>query len=344
MLRATRGPPVSGLAELVDSVDQALESADTSCHRRMLLGVTDLLVGMSSALSDAHVATFDQVLGRLITGAEVEVRRAVAEHVSQLPKPPRGLVRRLAADPAGPVAGPILSSTIAIPDAALIGLVRSRSQEHLAAIAQREALSEEVCDAVADRGDDAVLCILLANTGAQLSDRTLSLVVTRIVDDDDLASSLGRRADLDPRRRAALLRERRYERARSRMNGSPHSARSCAKAEAAVALRIKIGLDGGDVEHWLSNGRVTEALLALAHLAQAPVDQVLAAHASGDLRRMTLIVRCAGLRAVTLARFAGSIERFQPGRDLGRILAAFRTMSVEQARAALDEVPLAGGP
>ena len=128
------------------------------------------------------------------------------------------------------------------------------------------------------------------------------------------------------------------------MNGSPHSARSCAKAEAAVALRIKIGLDGGDVEHWLSNGRVTEALLALAHLAQAPVDQVLAAHASGDLRRMTLIVRCAGLRAVTLARFAGSIERFQPGRDLGRILAAFRTMSVEQARAALDEVPLAGGP
>ncbi len=163
----------------------------------MLLGVTELLVGMSSALSNTHLETFDEVFGRLISGAGLEARQAVAEHVGALTEAPQGLVRQLAADQAGPVAGPILRSRIAIPDAALIHLAQSRGQEHLAAIAERARLSESVCDVVAARGDETVLGLLLANTGAQLSDRTLLLLATRIEDEEVLAAGLERRTDLD---------------------------------------------------------------------------------------------------------------------------------------------------
>lgn len=328
---------MSSLADLVDTIDQVLETADTSHHQRMLLGVTELLVGMSSALSNTHLETFDEVFGRLISGAGLEARQAVAEHFGALTEAPQGLVRQLAADQAGPVAGPILRSRIAIPDAALIHLAQSRGQEHLAAIAERARLSESVCDVVAARGDETVLGLLLANTGAQLSDRALLLLATRIEDEEVLAAGLERRTDLDPRRRAAVLRERRYEQARSRMNKGQQQVRTYARAEAAVALRIKIGLDESDIQHWLSNGCIPEALLALAHLAGLPAAHVIAAHESADLRRMTLFVRCAGLGTAALARFLCTVEGHQASGGLGRFFLAFRAMSVEQARAALAQ-------
>ncbi|WP_438345040.1 DUF2336 domain-containing protein [Methylorubrum populi] len=333
---------MSSLAELVDTVEQTLRTVDASHHRRMLLGVTDLLVGLSASLSNVHWETFDEVLGRLVSAAEVDARQAVAEHVGTLAQAPPGLVRQLVADKAGLVAGPILRSRIALSDAVLIHVAQSRSQDHLAAIAQRTVLSEPVCEAVAAKGNDAVLRILLANAGAQLSSRALFLMATRFEDEATLTAGLAQRMDLLPRQRAELLRERRYERARARMNGGAPQAWKGSKAEAAVALRIKIGLDDGDVQHWLSNGRTTEALLALAHLARIPADHVFAAHASADLRRLTLFVRCAGLGTATLARLICTVERPEARGDLGRILSAFRALSVEQARAALEQEALIG--
>lgn len=162
------------LAELI-----ALAKEPSSERRRVLLReITDLFFSTETPHGPTEMSLFDGLLGKLSEDMEEEVRVELAARMSLAPRPPRGLVSRLAQDSIA-VAGPVLRHSRALSDAELIELAQTRSQEHLRAISQRAEVSEAVSDVIVDRGDDTTLGTLLGNSEARLSRRAHETVVDR---------------------------------------------------------------------------------------------------------------------------------------------------------------------
>ncbi len=72
-------------------------------------------------------------------------------------------------------------------EADLVANAKSKSQQHLAAIAQRKTLSEAVTDVLVTRGDHRVAHTVVRNKGARFSDAAFRLLVKRSAGDDTLA-------------------------------------------------------------------------------------------------------------------------------------------------------------
>ena len=64
-------------------------------------------------------------------------------------------------------------------DADLIEIVKQSSQEHLMAVSTREKVSEQVADALVEKGNDQVLGSLAGNDGAELSRNAMETMVAR---------------------------------------------------------------------------------------------------------------------------------------------------------------------
>ncbi|SFU96922.1 hypothetical protein SAMN02799631_03500 [Methylobacterium sp. 174MFSha1.1] len=313
--RPDRVPPAASLADLVEAAERVVDAG------RTLDGVADLLVARAGGLSATQVGAFDEVLTVLVEGAGTGSRGRLARQVTALARPPRKLARRLACDPEASVAVPVLARCAALSDEVLLRVARSRGPVHLAAIARRETVAARVADVLADRGDEAVMGTLVANRGAQLSLSALTLLSARMEDRDRLAAGLTARGSLLPGQREALLRP-------AARPGPPR------RAVAAVALRVRLGLDEADLRSWLAHGRTAEALIGLAHLAGCPPERAEAAHRAPASRALALIVRAADLRLSTL----GAYLRARPGpaptaEAAGAAVQAYRSVTVAQARA-----------
>jgi uncharacterized protein (DUF2336 family) len=90
----------------------------------------------------------------------------------------------------------VLSKSERLDETTLIEIARNKSQAHLKAISLRRVLSEELTDVLVMRGNDEVVQSTAANPGAQLSEGSLTDLVTRAARDDDLATCIGLRPDL----------------------------------------------------------------------------------------------------------------------------------------------------
>ena len=113
-----------------------------------------------------------------------------------------------------------------------------QSQQHLLAIAQRNALSEQVTDVLVERGDREVVRSVAQNNGARFSNAAFKTLVERSVGDDVLAVHVGTRHDLP---RQHLLRLVEY--------ASPAVRQKLAAADpaAAAAIRDVIAEIGGNI-------------------------------------------------------------------------------------------------
>ena len=308
--------------------------------------MTDLLIDVAPRLSAGQVLAFDTVISRLVERAGPGDRQDVAERVSALPKPPVKVVRQLASDPAASVAAPVLRGCAAIPDDALVHLARARGQDHLAAIALRQTLSERLAETLAEQGDEAVLRTLLGNRGR----------ASRTAPSRSSARGCGTPRPSKPvspgaattgsDRREGLLSQRRSRDARAAASapGRPGSdldrgPRARTHASDCVSLRVRIGLEEADVLHWLKSGRILEALFALAHLAEVENELALTAHAAADPRPIMLLVRSAGLRPATLTAFLRARRTSSPAPDLLALIQSFNRLSIAQARLGLRQMP-----
>lgn len=152
---------------------------ETSSERRreLLRGVTDMFFAGDTHAA-GEMALFDDVLGQLAGEMEVAVRAELAERMSGAAVAPTGLMRRLASDEID-VALPVLERSHALSDEDLLRLARTKGQDHLRAISQRQVVSTVVSDAIVERGDDNTLGVLLRNGGAALSRRAHERAVDR---------------------------------------------------------------------------------------------------------------------------------------------------------------------
>ena len=148
--------------------------------------------------SAREIDLFDHIMDKVLAEVEPLARRELAEQLADQAVAPQRTLLRLAGDVIE-VAAPVLSRSPALHDDHLERIARSRSQDHLIAIARRKAVSERVTDILVDRGNDAVACAVSENEGARFSEAGLRSLAVRATANVAILNRLVRRSNLPER-------------------------------------------------------------------------------------------------------------------------------------------------
>ena len=276
-------------SKLLDLIELAKEPSSER-RRELLRQVTDMFFVATDPHQPGEMALFDDVMTQLSSEMEEAVRAELSGRMADAARPPMGLLRNLASDSFA-VAAPVLTRSTALSEADLLHVARTRDQDHLRAISQRDAISAAVSDAIVQRGDDQTLDVLLRNDGAMLSREAHEAVVDRaannpalheaVVDRHSLPPDLlnemyfmvearlrdrilAKNAELDPAQLDAAL-EAGRKRVATRDGALPADY---ALAEAAVRnMKAKGGIGPASLAAFLRNGETTKFLVALSELA-----------------------------------------------------------------------------
>lgn len=170
---------------------------DRAKHSRRLLveNVADLFVSKEGRLSDRERSLMSDILGKLISDVEGDVRRQLSLQLARLPEVPKDLVVRLANDEVD-IAGPILMRSRVLQDADLLEIVKRRGHEHRLVIAMREGLGETVADALVEFGEEDVIDALINNHDAMISRQAMDYLVEESKRLDRFQEPLLHRPDL----------------------------------------------------------------------------------------------------------------------------------------------------
>ena len=202
-------PPLENLADnlglasnepasrsLIDELNEAVSSGGDAHRQRILERITDLFAAGSRGYNGDQIALFDDVLQELVADIEVQARARLAQRLAHIQTSPPGIIRALAFDDSIVVAEPVLKYSQQLSDADLAENARTKSQEHLLAIAQRLKLSETVTDVLVDRGDHRVVDKVVKNRGARISLSGYEKLTHKARRDRKLTLALSRRSDL----------------------------------------------------------------------------------------------------------------------------------------------------
>lgn len=118
---------------------------------------------------EPEAAALDLKLWQLLKRGSPLLRAEMAAQLCKRKGAPPRTVRALACDPDPEIAGPILTRSPAISEAAIAEMARCKNDGHLVAIANRRHLSQKVCGILARRGGAAVLEALVRNRTASFS-------------------------------------------------------------------------------------------------------------------------------------------------------------------------------
>lgn len=178
-------------AKLVDLA----RTTDSDQRRELLREVTDLFFETSSTRTTRESALFDDVLKLVAAEMQDSVLAELSELFADASDAPIGLMRDLA-NHSFEIAGPVLKRSRALDEQTLLQIVNYQSQQHIAAVAQRPDVSENVSDAIVKFGDDAALDHLIRNDGAKISRTSMEAAVDRARRNTMLHAGVVKRADL----------------------------------------------------------------------------------------------------------------------------------------------------
>ena len=306
------------ISELEDAVRRGSESKRVDTLRR----ITDLFLGANEQLTEEQILVFDQVIGHLITRIDLTALAELSERLAPIHNAPLKVVHTLALDDEIAVAGPVLSLSDRLTTLDLIDIAAVKSQAHLLAISSRSSLSEDLTEALVERGDKDVVNKLAANAGARFSEKTYSYLIDQSEADDSLLEKLGLRLDI-PLNIFLRLLERVTEAVRTRLLAVAQDRRDDLKdmlarisndvIESEVpdfdfnaarrvvdSMRQQGELDEFALLEFAKKRQYAPTVTALAALCDVPVD--LMKHMLSDGRSEPLLVSCkaAGLAWPTL--------------------------------------------
>ena len=135
------------------------------------------------------------IIDLMARDAAVMVREALATKLKMSENLPRAVALSLARD-IDSVAIPILEYSTVLDDADLVELIRTSPEAKQTAIARRESLSTDVTDALVATENRAVVKTVVANNGAEISEKTLNRVVDEYGAIEELHEPLTHRAKL----------------------------------------------------------------------------------------------------------------------------------------------------
>jgi uncharacterized protein (DUF2336 family) len=171
------------------------QASDSEQRRELLREVTGLFFETSGSRSTRESALFDEVLQLVAAEMQEGVLAELAEAFADADEAPLGLMRDLS-NHAFAVASPILERSKALDDQALLEVVNGQSQDHIKAVASRQAVSEAVSAAIVRFGDDHALDTLVRNEGANISRHSMEAVVERARQNAMLHAGVVRRKDI----------------------------------------------------------------------------------------------------------------------------------------------------
>jgi uncharacterized protein (DUF2336 family) len=175
---------------LIAELDTALSKASDSRHQAILRSVTDLFLDGPEKFSGDHVAVFDDVIIRLIEKTGRPALIELSARLAPVGNAPVNVVVRLSHDDNIAVSGPVLEKSNVLTDETLAEIAKTKSQQHLAAIAGRTQVGETVTDALVERGNSEVACKVTGNRGARFSEPGFVNLVKRAKNDKTLAAAV----------------------------------------------------------------------------------------------------------------------------------------------------------
>ncbi|HET7681391.1 MAG TPA: DUF2336 domain-containing protein [Xanthobacteraceae bacterium] len=343
-------------ASLIPELEDVLQNGSREKRALTLKRITSLFVDGAANFNDDHVQLFDDVFSQLIAEIETKARAELSLQLAPVANAPVAVVRKLAQDDDIAVAGPLLSLSRRLDDAALVEIASSKGQAHLLAIAGRSEIGEAITDVLVKRGDREVIRNVADNHYARLSETGLSTLVKRAEGDGVLAEKVGQRPDIPPHLFRALLmqatelvQKRLLSRARPETAaeirrvlakvtseiGAQAAPRDYSEAQRTIAAMKAAGqLNENELASFAREHCFEETVVALSVLCAVPlevVDRLL----SGDRADPVLILcRAAGfswqtVRAIILSR-PGAAGTSTQGLD--EALASYRRLSVSTAQ------------
>ncbi len=157
--------------------------------------ITDMFLPENGRLTEQERALMQDVLGKLVTSIEIEVRANLAEALVRSNIGLPDLERMLANDDIE-VARPILEKSHALADVDLIAIIKQRTDEHRMVIAMRDMVSETVTEALVHSAGNDVIETLLRNPNAMISRRAMEYLVAESKRQDRFQEPLVLRNDL----------------------------------------------------------------------------------------------------------------------------------------------------
>lgn len=146
-------------------------------------------------LSDNERQIVEDIFRTLVKDVEIRVREALAAHLKSSPDLPHDVALALAKD-VDSVSLPMLKFSDILTDEDLVDIVRGDNSAKQVAIAQRNSVSATVADALIDTGNEKVVARLVANEGADLTEKALGRVMTEYENSESVGDSLSRRPNL----------------------------------------------------------------------------------------------------------------------------------------------------
>ncbi len=305
-------------AALLAELDAALAAGGSDRHTAILQKLSDLFALGAANYSDDQIGVFDGVFNRLVARIEISARATLAARLAAIPRAPPAVSRTLASDDAIAVAAPVLKHCARLDSMTLAELARTKSQEHLLAIAHRRYLDQTVTDILVDRGDRAVLLSAARNLGARFSDFGFTTMIARAKDDDELAACVGSRQEL-PRHYLLKLLAQASDVVRGKLEqADPLGSDSIrtAVAEAATYIQTMTSQASRDyataqaiVDDLQTAGRLNEAIIAafakerkaeeatvaLARLCDMPLEAIETALLGDRPETILILGKAAGL-------------------------------------------------
>ncbi len=350
-----------GTLPLLDELETALASGTALRRNEILTSVTDLFINGAPRFSEDQIGVFDDVMARLMARIEANARVKLAQRLAPIANAPSNVIHLLACDDDIDVARPVLTRSERLSEQTLLVTANTKSQQHLYAITQRDALSEAVTDILVERGDRDVVHAVVKNRGARFSDAGFRVLVDRSSGDDALASEVGMRTDI-PRPLFLMLLEKASSAVRARLaaenpqaagddidgvmaevvggirdemrNASP----AFTAAEAAVERQNRIRRIGdAEIYEYARDRKFEETAIALSILCDTPIDVVERALLDPGAEIALILAKVAGLsrgttKAVLLLRAA---DRGMSTEDLEQALMSFNRLQPDTAKRVL---------
>ncbi len=183
---------------LIDELETTLRRGTGAQRADILQRVTRLFLAGAQTYNERHVALFDEVMSRLIESIERKALIRLSTELAPVRNAPTNVVQRLARDDDIEISRPVLQQSAALSDEFLVELARSKSQQHLEAIAGRPQIAESVTDVLVERGNAAVTLKVTGNRGARFSRAAMLRVADRARQSPALAEAFAHRADIPP--------------------------------------------------------------------------------------------------------------------------------------------------
>ena len=171
--------------EHLENLARLAKETGSEGRQELLRDVTGIFMeSPPEILSETEVQYFGDIMGKLAFELEMQVRQHLSETLADVGAAPRELVTQLASDEIE-VARPVLMKSSVLQDSDLLKIIKQCGQEHLMAMTVRPEVSEQISDAIVEKGNDEVLGSLAGNAGAKLSETALQTMVQRSEDGNE---------------------------------------------------------------------------------------------------------------------------------------------------------------